>query len=76
MVGCVGSASYCQSQLTLTALNLSQSAYLCFTFAANRFFSRYSFEGSQQHRDRFFCVLYLRVCSMHSPAVLLSHHPF
>ena len=49
------------SQLTLTALNLSKSAYVCITFASNRFFSRYSFEGNAQYRDRFFCQLYIRV---------------
>lgn len=48
-------------QLALTALNLSQSAYLSFTFVANRFFSSYDFHGGPQHRNRFFCVLYIRV---------------
>ncbi|KXX75252.1 DNA repair protein rad9 [Madurella mycetomatis] len=46
--------------LTLTTLNISKSAYVCFSFAANRFFSRYSFEGTPQYRDRFFCQLYTR----------------
>ncbi|KAK4241866.1 hypothetical protein C8A03DRAFT_11885 [Achaetomium macrosporum] len=47
-------------KLTLTTLNISKSAYVCFSFAANRFFSRYSFEGTPQYRDRFFCQLYIR----------------
>lgn len=49
-------------QLTLTTLNISKSAYVSYSFAANRFFSRYNFEGSPLHRDRFFCQLYTRVC--------------
>ncbi|KAH6849860.1 Rad9-domain-containing protein [Chaetomium sp. MPI-CAGE-AT-0009] len=49
-----------KDKLTLTTLNISKSAYVCFSFAANRFFSRYSFEGTPQHRDRFFCQLYIR----------------
>ena len=49
-------------KLTLTALNLSKSAYVCITFTANRFFSRYSFEGNAQFREKFFCQLYIRVC--------------
>ncbi|KAK3900872.1 hypothetical protein C8A05DRAFT_35467 [Staphylotrichum tortipilum] len=49
-----------KDKLTLTTLNISKSAYVCFSFAANRFFSRYSFEGTPQYRDRFFCQLYIR----------------
>ncbi|KAK4152853.1 hypothetical protein C8A00DRAFT_34427 [Chaetomidium leptoderma] len=49
-----------KDKLTLSTLNISQSAYVCFSFAANRFFSRYSFEGTPQYRDRFFCQLYIR----------------
>ncbi|KAH8894897.1 hypothetical protein GQ53DRAFT_779740 [Thozetella sp. PMI_491] len=49
-----------KDKLTLTALNLTKSAYVCFTFAANRFFSRYNFEGNAQYRDKFFCQLYIR----------------
>ncbi|KAA8634016.1 hypothetical protein SMACR_01904 [Sordaria macrospora] len=49
-----------KDKLTLTTLNISKSAYVCFTFAANRFFSRYHFEGNAQYRDRFFCQLYIR----------------
>ncbi|KAK3938371.1 hypothetical protein QBC46DRAFT_390476 [Diplogelasinospora grovesii] len=49
-----------KDKLTLTALNISKSAYVCFTFASNRFFSRYKFEGSAQYRERFFCQLYIR----------------
>ncbi|KAK0738457.1 Rad9-domain-containing protein [Schizothecium vesticola] len=47
-------------KLVLTTLNISKSAYVCFTFAANRFFSRYNFEGNAQYRDRFYCQLYIR----------------
>ncbi|KAL1838088.1 hypothetical protein VTJ49DRAFT_3080 [Mycothermus thermophilus] len=49
-----------KDKLTLTTLNLSKSAYICFSFAVNRFFSRYNFEGTPQYRDRFFCQLYIR----------------
>ena len=49
-------------QLVLTTLNISKSAYVCFTFAANRFFSRYNFEGNAQYLDKFYCQLYIRVC--------------
>ncbi|KAK4146152.1 uncharacterized protein C8A04DRAFT_35142 [Dichotomopilus funicola] len=49
-----------KDKLTLTTLNISKSAYVCFSFAANRFFSRYSFEGTPQYRERFFCQLYIR----------------
>ncbi|KAK4137243.1 hypothetical protein BT67DRAFT_371002 [Trichocladium antarcticum] len=49
-----------KDKLTLTTLNISKSAYVSYSFAANRFFSRYNFEGSPQHRDRFFCQLYTR----------------
>ncbi|KAK4123551.1 cell cycle checkpoint [Parathielavia appendiculata] len=49
-----------KDKLTLTTLNISKSAYVCFSFAAHRFFSRYSFEGTPQYRDRFFCQLYIR----------------
>lgn len=52
-----------REKLTLTALNLSKSAYVCITFSSSRFFSRYSFEGSGQFRERFFCQLYIRVGS-------------
>ncbi|KAK4456241.1 hypothetical protein QBC34DRAFT_287441 [Podospora aff. communis PSN243] len=49
-----------KDKLILTTLNISKSAYICFTFAASRFFSRYHFEGNSQYRDRFFCQLYIR----------------
>ncbi|KAK0623501.1 Rad9-domain-containing protein [Immersiella caudata] len=49
-----------KDKLILTTLNISKSAYICFTFAASRFFSRYHFEGNSQYRDRFFCQLYVR----------------
>lgn len=51
-----------KDQLTLTALNLSKSAYVCVTFASNRFFSRFNFEGTGQFHEKFFCQLYIRVC--------------
>lgn len=47
-------------QLILTALNSSKSAYACFSFATARFCSRYAFEGTPQHRDRYYCTLYIR----------------
>lgn len=47
-------------QLVLTALNLTKSAYVSFTFAANRFFSRFNFEGNTQNRERFFCSIYIK----------------
>ncbi|KAI0166187.1 Rad9-domain-containing protein [Xylariaceae sp. FL1272] len=49
-----------KDRLVLTALNMSKSAYASFTFATNRFFSKYHYAGSGQNRDRFFCVLYNR----------------
>ncbi|KAK4165370.1 DNA repair protein rad9 [Cladorrhinum sp. PSN259] len=49
-----------KDRLTFSTLNISKSAYVCFTFAANRFFSRYSFEGSPQYRERFSCQLYIK----------------
>ncbi|KAL2263730.1 hypothetical protein VTK26DRAFT_5374 [Humicola hyalothermophila] len=49
-----------KDKLTLSTLNISKSAYVCFSFAANRFFSRYTFEGSPQYRERFVCYLYIR----------------
>jgi hypothetical protein len=53
-----------KDQLTLTALNLSKSAYVRITLSASRFFSQYSFDGSGQFREKFFCQLYIRVCSV------------
>ncbi|KAK3379753.1 Rad9-domain-containing protein [Lasiosphaeria ovina] len=47
-----------KDKLTLTTLNSSKSAYICFSFSAPRFFSRYQFEGNAQYRERFFCQLY------------------
>ncbi|KAI7783857.1 uncharacterized protein LA080_011119 [Diaporthe eres] len=41
-----------KDKLVLTALNLTKSAYVSFTFAANRFFSRFNFEGNTQYRER------------------------
>ncbi|KAJ0109178.1 hypothetical protein J7T55_009508 [Diaporthe amygdali] len=49
-----------KDKLILTALNLTKSAYVSFTFAANRFFSRFHFEGNAQYRERFFCSLYIK----------------
>ncbi|KAK1751604.1 hypothetical protein QBC47DRAFT_425233 [Echria macrotheca] len=49
-----------KDKLTLTTLNVSKSAYVCFTFAAGRFFSRYRFDGNAQYRDRFSCQVYTR----------------
>lgn len=48
------------TQLVLTALNLTKSAYASFTFAANRFFSRFLFEGNAQYRERFYCMIYIK----------------
>ncbi|GJC96044.1 DNA repair protein rad9 [Colletotrichum higginsianum] len=50
-----------KDKLILTALNQSKSAYSCFTFATNRFCSRYQFEGSAQYREKFYCTLHIRV---------------
>ncbi|KAM7223711.1 hypothetical protein V8F06_000727 [Rhypophila decipiens] len=47
-------------RLTLSTINVSRSAYMCCTFATNRFFSRYNFEGNAQYRDRFFCQLWIK----------------
>ncbi|WDK15120.1 hypothetical protein CGRA01v4_06401 [Colletotrichum graminicola] len=49
-----------KDKLILTALNQSKSAYSCFTFATNRFCSRYQFEGNAQYRDKFYCTLHIR----------------
>lgn len=49
-----------KDKLVLTALNLTKSAYVSFTFAANRFFSRFNFEGNTQNRERFFCSIYIK----------------
>ncbi|KAI0377106.1 Rad9-domain-containing protein [Hypomontagnella monticulosa] len=49
-----------KDRLVFTTLNLSKSAYASFSFAANRFFSKYQFEGVPQNREKFFCKLYNR----------------
>lgn len=49
-----------KDKLVLTALNLTKSAYASFTFAANRFFSRFLFEGNAQYRERFYCMIYIK----------------
>ncbi|KUI65377.1 DNA repair protein rad9 [Cytospora mali] len=50
-----GVGAFNDALLVLTALNLTKSAYASFTFAASRFFSRFSFEGNAQYRERFYC---------------------
>jgi cell cycle checkpoint control protein RAD9A len=45
----------------LTTLNNSKSAYACFKFATNKFFSRYQYQGTGEHRERFYCTLYIKV---------------
>lgn len=52
-----------KDRFILTGLNATKSAHISFIFNLNRFFSRYSFEGSAQYRDRFYCVLYIRASS-------------
>lgn len=47
-----------RDRLSFSTLNSSKSAYVCCSFAANRIFSRYHFEGSSQYQDRFSCKLY------------------
>ncbi|KAI5457741.1 Rad9-domain-containing protein [Mariannaea sp. PMI_226] len=49
-----------KDSFVLTTLNTSKSAYACFRFATNKFFSRYQFQGSGQFRERFFCNLHIR----------------
>ncbi|KAI1338243.1 Rad9-domain-containing protein [Xylariaceae sp. FL0016] len=49
-----------KDRLVFTTINSSKSAYAAFAFAANRFFSKYSFDGMGQHHDKFFCKLYNR----------------
>ncbi|KAJ3496357.1 hypothetical protein NLG97_g2717 [Lecanicillium saksenae] len=44
-----------KDSFTLSTLNSSKSAYASFKFATNRFFSRYSYQGSGQSRERFHC---------------------
>lgn len=56
-----------KDKLTLTTLNISKSAYICFAFSGNRFFSRYHFDANTQHRDRFSCQLYTRVRNHQQP---------
>lgn len=50
-----------KDKLDLTAMNSSKSAYAKVSFATNRFFSKYHFEGAAQSRNKFFCKLYNRV---------------
>ncbi|POS78148.1 hypothetical protein DHEL01_v203455 [Diaporthe helianthi] len=49
-----------KDKLVLTALNLTMSAYVSFTFAANRFFSRFHFDENTEYHDRFFCSMYTK----------------
>ncbi|PSR83754.1 Rad9-domain-containing protein [Coniella lustricola] len=49
-----------KDELVLTALNLTKSAYARYAFSANRFFSRFSFEGNAQYREKFYCVMYIK----------------
>ncbi|KAK4650295.1 hypothetical protein QC762_706150 [Podospora pseudocomata] len=49
-----------KEKLMLTTLNISKSAYVCYSFAATRFFSGYKFEGSPQYREKFSCQLYIK----------------
>ncbi|KAH7308104.1 Rad9-domain-containing protein [Stachybotrys elegans] len=44
----------------LTTLNSSKSAYACFKFATNKFFSRYHYQGAGDFGERFYCSLYIR----------------
>ncbi|KAF3770265.1 hypothetical protein M406DRAFT_246528 [Cryphonectria parasitica EP155] len=60
-----------KDKLVLTALNLTKSAYVSFTFAANRFFSQFSFNGSAQYRERFFCVIYIK--SLRCKGITATH---
>lgn len=50
-------------QLTLTALNLSKTAYASFALDSRAFFIEYDFNGNSQvgGGDRFTCQLYNRV---------------
>jgi len=50
-----------KDKLTLTTLNVSKSAYVCFAFSGSRFFLRYDFNPNTQHRDGFSCQLHTRV---------------
>lgn len=45
--------------LVLSALNLTKTAFVSFTFSASHF-ARYRYEGSTRFADRFYCVLYIR----------------
>ncbi|KAI7911144.1 hypothetical protein M0657_005334 [Pyricularia oryzae] len=57
-----------KDRFILTGLNATKSAHISFIFNLNRFFSRYSFEGSAQYRDRFYCVLH---CCRYFESVLV-----
>ncbi|KAL8360683.1 hypothetical protein RB601_007100 [Gaeumannomyces tritici] len=49
-----------KDKFVLTGLNLTKSAHISFSFALARFFSRYSFQGSEQYRERFHCSIYIK----------------
>ncbi|KAJ4424122.1 hypothetical protein N0V82_001170 [Gnomoniopsis sp. IMI 355080] len=61
-----------KDKLVLTALNLTKSAYVSFTFAANRFFSCFAFDGNSQYREKFFCTA---VCLSHPCEVAIDDGP-
>lgn len=54
-------------QLTITALNLSRTAYASFALDARSFFIDYEFGGSSATKggDRFTCQLLNKVCLSH-----------
>jgi len=54
-------------QFTLTALNSTNSAYVCLSLAVDRFFAKYDYSGNPEYRDRFVCVLYIRVSGTRPP---------
>lgn len=48
--------------MTLSTINLSKTGSASISFAANRFFCRYSFNGGgRQWTERFYCVLWSKV---------------
>lgn len=49
------------TQFVLTAINPTKSGYAHFSFATNKFFSRFRFDGASLGRSSFFCTLYARV---------------
>jgi len=52
------------SQLVLTALNSSKSAYASFTLFGNKFFSKYQYKpvrSANQAKEKFTCKIYNKV---------------